>query len=86
MAITASVHDDERFLDTVYVEGMVNFHGEKINHNGEFGGWKSVIRIITVGSVDSFIFYGMASNLISLLTTKLGQSTATAAVNINAWS
>ncbi|XP_026457963.1 protein NRT1/ PTR FAMILY 5.10-like [Papaver somniferum] len=86
MATTAAGHDDEPLPDTIYVQGMVNFHGEKINHNGGFGGWKSVVRVITVGSIDSFIFYGMASNLISLLTTKLGQSTATAAVNINAWS
>lgn len=31
-------------------------------------------------------YYGISSNLISFLTGKLGQSTAMAAVNINAWS
>ncbi|RZC43901.1 hypothetical protein C5167_036856 [Papaver somniferum] len=87
MAITAASRDDEPLLDTRYVEGMVNFQGEKIHQNSiEFGGWKSVTRVIAVGSVDSFIFYGMASNLISFLTSQLEQSTATAAVNINVWS
>ncbi|KAL2893517.1 Protein NRT1/ PTR FAMILY 5.10, partial [Bienertia sinuspersici] len=31
-------------------------------------------------------FYGISGNLISFLTAKLGQSTATAAANVNAWS
>ncbi|MCL7035088.1 hypothetical protein MKW94_001801 [Papaver nudicaule] len=77
---------DEPLLSTKYIEGVVNFQGEKIKHNSEFGGWKSVIRVIATGSVESFVFYGMLSNLISYLTTQLGQSTATAAMNINAWS
>lgn len=31
-------------------------------------------------------YYGISGNLINFLTGKLGQSTATAAANVNAWS
>lgn len=34
---------------------------------------------------ERFAFYGLASNLITFLTNELGQSTATAAKNINTW-
>lgn len=34
---------------------------------------------------ERFAYYGVASNLITFLTDKLGQSTAEAAVNANAW-
>lgn len=35
---------------------------------------------------ESFAYYGISSNLIAFLTGPLGQSTATAAENVNAWS
>lgn len=34
---------------------------------------------------ESIVFYGISGNLISFLTENLGQSTAAAAANINAW-
>lgn len=35
---------------------------------------------------ERFAYYGISSNLINFLTGPLGQSTATAAENVNAWS
>ncbi|KAK1256502.1 putative peptide/nitrate transporter [Acorus gramineus] len=50
------------------------------------GGWTSAIFIIGVEIAERFAYYGISSNLISYLTGPLGESTATAAANVNAWS
>ncbi|KAI3936322.1 hypothetical protein MKW92_001585 [Papaver armeniacum] len=73
---------------TTNVEDMVNIKGKKMvkSNNSEFGGWSCASRIIFLGGVESFVFYGIASNLISFLTTQLGQSTSAAAQNVNAWT
>ncbi|XP_026391061.1 protein NRT1/ PTR FAMILY 5.10-like isoform X2 [Papaver somniferum] len=87
MAIRSADYDEPLLLTETYIEGMVNYKGENIkNNNSEFGGWKSASRVITIGGVESFIIFGVSANLISFLTIQLGQSTATAAQNINAWS
>ncbi|EOA25405.1 hypothetical protein CARUB_v10018737mg, partial [Capsella rubella] len=49
------------------------------------GGWNAAIFIIVVEMTERFAFYGLASNLITFLTNELGQSTATAAKQINTW-
>lgn len=39
-----------------------------------------------MGCAERFAFYGVSSNLVTFLSGPLGQSTATAAVNVNTWS
>lgn len=49
------------------------------------GGWKSAIFIIFVEMAERFAYYGVAGNLITYLTNVLGQTTTTAAKNVNVW-
>ncbi|CAD5316978.1 unnamed protein product [Arabidopsis thaliana] len=50
------------------------------------GGWKSARLIIVVQMAERFAYFGIASNLIMYLTGPLGESTAAAAANVNAWT
>ncbi|XP_010276617.1 PREDICTED: protein NRT1/ PTR FAMILY 5.4-like [Nelumbo nucifera] len=49
------------------------------------GGWISAIYIIGVEIAERFAYYGMFGNLMTYLTDVLGESTATAAKNVNIW-
>ncbi|KAI3926427.1 hypothetical protein MKX01_032615 [Papaver californicum] len=68
-----------------YIQGMVNYKGEKLLNNQQFGGWKSAFPLLIFVMADAFAFFGISSNLISYLTNHFGQSTATAALNVNIW-
>ncbi|XP_009782735.1 protein NRT1/ PTR FAMILY 5.10-like [Nicotiana sylvestris] len=85
MANGANISDAETpFLGEV-VEGFVDFKGHQVVRS-KSGGWKSAYFIIGVEVAERFAYYGISSNLINYLTGPLGQSTATAAANVNAWS
>ncbi|RZC64347.1 hypothetical protein C5167_008032 [Papaver somniferum] len=76
---------EETLLQNIELQSMVNYKGEKFVMNSEFGGWKSASRVLVIDCVDAFVFFGILSNLISYLTNQFGQSTATAALNVNIW-
>ncbi|XP_009788012.1 protein NRT1/ PTR FAMILY 5.10-like [Nicotiana sylvestris] len=85
MATGVNISDAETpFLGDV-VEGSVDFKGRPVTRS-KSGGWRSASFIIGVEVAERFAYYGISSNLISYLTGPLGQSVATAAVNVNAWS
>ncbi|CAN8313257.1 unnamed protein product [Cochlearia groenlandica] len=64
---------------------------DSVDHRGypagksSTGGWSSALFIIGVEVGERFAYVGIACNLITYLTRPLGQSTATAAVNVNTW-
>ncbi|KAM5574830.1 protein NRT1/ PTR FAMILY 5.10 [Rosa sericea] len=71
-------------LDDV-VEGAVDCNGHPVRRSSS-GGWRSASFIIWVEVAERVAYYGISSNLISFLTGPMGQSTATAAENVNIWS
>ncbi|KAK6116679.1 hypothetical protein DH2020_049561 [Rehmannia glutinosa] len=70
-------------LDDV-VRGSVDFNGLPAVRSNS-GCWKSASFLIGVEVAERFAYYGISSNLISYFTGPLGQSTATAAENVNIW-
>ncbi|KAI3763104.1 hypothetical protein L1987_53554 [Smallanthus sonchifolius] len=68
-----------------FVDGAVDYRGHQVLRS-KSGFWRSARFIISVEVAERFSYYGVSSNLITYLTGPLGQSTATAAVNVNAWT
>ncbi|KAL1542814.1 protein NRT1/ PTR FAMILY 5.10-like [Salvia divinorum] len=77
--------DAEAPLINDAVSGADDFRGRPASRS-RTGGWKSASFIIGVEAAERFAYYGISSNLMSYLTGTLGQSTAAAAENVNAWS
>ncbi|KNA11561.1 hypothetical protein SOVF_133960 [Spinacia oleracea] len=66
------------------VSGTIDYKGRPAVRS-KYGRWTSSSFLICVEVAESIVFYGISGNLISFLTENLGQSTAAAAANINAW-
>ena len=67
------------------VDGCLDYKGRSVRRSNS-GGWRSAFFIIAVEIAERFAYYGIASNLITYLTGPLGESTAIAAAQVNAWS
>ncbi|KAK9073488.1 hypothetical protein SSX86_007812 [Deinandra increscens subsp. villosa] len=76
--------DDSPLLNN-FVDGVVDYKGRPVLRS-KSGCWRSAYFIISVEVAERFAYNGVSSNLIMYLTGPLGQSTATAAANINVWS
>ncbi|XP_059281313.1 protein NRT1/ PTR FAMILY 5.10-like [Lycium ferocissimum] len=66
------------------VAGCVDYYGRPVLRS-KSGRWRSASVIICVEMAERFAYYGINSNLINYLNGPLGQSTAAAAENVNAW-
>ncbi|KAL5558419.1 hypothetical protein UlMin_034630 [Ulmus minor] len=67
------------------VASAVDYKGRPVRRSNS-GGWRSAGFIIGVELAERFAYYGIQANLITYLSGPLGESTATAAANVNAWS
>ncbi|XP_024174522.1 protein NRT1/ PTR FAMILY 5.10 isoform X2 [Rosa chinensis] len=79
-----SLETQTPLIDDV-VDSAVDYKGHPV-HRSTSGGWRSASFIIGVEVAERFAYYGISSNLITFLTGPLGQSTVTAAENVNIWS
>ncbi|CAA0827801.1 Protein NRT1/ PTR FAMILY 5.10 [Striga hermonthica] len=66
------------------VPTSVDFKGRP-SLRSKSGRWKSAAFVIGAGWAERLSYYGISSNLVSYLTGKMGQPTATAASALNAW-
>ncbi|KAI3910020.1 hypothetical protein MKW92_047635, partial [Papaver armeniacum] len=81
---TTNDHGVEKNSNSIdFVEGVVDYKGDKVFDRLKFGGWKSASFLILLSTADSFVNLGMILNLISYLTGPLHQPTLAAAKNIN---
>ncbi|CAH8349852.1 unnamed protein product [Eruca vesicaria subsp. sativa] len=80
-----SIPEEEVSLLKDLVNDSVDHRGNPAVRSST-GGWRSACLIIGVEVAERFAYVGIACNMITYLTEQLGQSTATAAVNVNTWS
>ncbi|KAG6737850.1 hypothetical protein POTOM_059381 [Populus tomentosa] len=85
--MSTSNHAPELQTPLLYdiVDGSVDHKGRPV-YRSNSGGWRSAGFIIGVEVAERFAYDGISSNLITYLTGPLGQSTATAAENVNMWA
>ncbi|KAB2083678.1 hypothetical protein ES319_A05G285000v1 [Gossypium barbadense] len=67
------------------IDASLDYKGRPVRRSNS-GGWRSASFIIAVEIAERFAYYGISSNLITYLTGPLGESTAAAAAQVNAWS
>jgi peptide/histidine transporter 3/4 len=65
--------------------GVTDYRGRPVTR-GTSGGWRSALFVVAVEIAGSFAYFGISANLITYLTGPLGQSNASAAAAVNAWS
>ncbi|KAK9758157.1 hypothetical protein RND81_01G211400 [Saponaria officinalis] len=83
MAEAAIIDDDDD--DGDFVAGAVNFRSAPAVRS-KTGRWRSAAFIIGVEMAERIAHFGVSGNLINFMTEKLGQPTAMAAANVNAWN
>ncbi|KAJ1273608.1 hypothetical protein BS78_06G294900 [Paspalum vaginatum] len=76
---------DPLLIQTQPLDGVSDYRGRPV-HRGSSGGWRSALFVVSVEIAGSFAFFGISANLITYMTGPLGQSNASAAAAVNAWS
>lgn len=65
--------------------GVSDFRGRPV-YRATSGGWRSALFVAVLELAGSFAYFGVSANLITYLTGPMGQSNASAAAAVNAWS
>lgn len=87
MALSNDIEETERgepLLEDDVVEGCVDYRGGPA-YKSRSGRWRSAYFVLGVEMTERFAYLGIGANLITYLTGPLGESTATAAENVNVW-
>ncbi|KAK4418965.1 protein NRT1/ PTR FAMILY 8.1 [Sesamum alatum] len=72
--------------DDIYTkDGTVNFHKKPAN-KVKTGSWKACRFILVTECCERLAYYGMSTNLVNYLITRLGQGNVTASNNVTNWS
>lgn len=77
-------HSEAHFEDDLAQDGSVDMRGNSVRRS-KTGGWKACGFIIVDEISERLAYYGIASNLITYLTTVLHEGTASSARNVNNW-
>ncbi|KAK6276896.1 hypothetical protein POUND7_017219 [Theobroma cacao] len=85
MSISVLSGAETPLLEQDTIDGYVGCNGRPVAR-AKSGGWRSASFIIGIEVAERFAYFGIESNLISYLTGPLGQSTAAAVEQVNAWS
>ncbi|KAL3623129.1 hypothetical protein CASFOL_031945 [Castilleja foliolosa] len=66
-------------------DGTVTIHKKPAN-KGKTGNWKACRFILVTECCERLAYYGMSTNLVNYLITRLGQNNVTASNNVTNWS
>ncbi|GAB4832028.1 hypothetical protein Ancab_006046 [Ancistrocladus abbreviatus] len=71
--------------DDLTQDGSVDLHGRPVLAS-KTGKWKAAALLVGYEAFERMAYYGVASNLVVYLTTKLDEDTVSSTINVNYWS
>ncbi|KAG7026155.1 Protein NRT1/ PTR FAMILY 5.2 [Cucurbita argyrosperma subsp. argyrosperma] len=75
---------EQGLADDYTQDGTVDLKGNPVRRS-QRGGWRACSFVVVYEVFERMAFYGISSNLLIYLTTRLGQGTVTASNNVTNW-